>query len=689
MHDIDGNVSVVQKTNKEHIQMAKVLSEPTFFKHRSNVSSETTEEETLCSPDSQYCMLNDIEGIHEQRPVEVNISYKSDLLESSQEHCVFEKELYHVLPPVIPKLSFHGMNKESIHSQRMRIIWKKMDAAFDGIVNLYDKIPEPDGSQDLLRRCKRAAEFSSRLSRNYLYQLRQQVCELKKQIREYVSLSRVWHTLHQSVCQNLVVAHHSALQGLQAYLHHMPTSVQCAASDKLKELLCYIIELSTLCNRAGVVTAVSTSKPGSDHIEKKCKALLQLINSKHSINESDLPASHDVAVSVMTTTGQREWESSLREPEQTRVSVISGGCSVSKIISWKESATKLARAVYGSPAKKCSSAIFRRHHTRFPISKVNTEDKPSPSVKCESELKMPCESSSAMDMRHPPNKLLEICEEEFQKKLGSVLRNLIDNLKAERDQENVKQSDGQSSAFVDDMQSLSYQVKNTASQPLQQSKSDNSLHTTHAKDERRVTKIGPHNAQLIYLPPDDTISHDALLGPSANKESKITLIPGNCDTGVQNGNSKHKSRSPMQKTSYHTSKGCFKLKQNVTLNSVNICHQPRSKDSPELDHSMESFRKASTATKNMKVCVGRNQRGSRVQSPLLSLPKKDILSAMDYHQKFHCYLKSNPMYKGTAPPWITIGRLSDHIVEQVLQEVVGEMKLESLVKNIYTLELQE
>lgn len=112
----------------------------------------------------------------------------------------------------------------------------------------------------------------------------------------------------------------------------------------------------------------------------------------------------------------------------------------------------------------------------------------------------------------------------------------------------------------------------------------------------------------------------------------------------------------MQKTSDHTSQGCFKLKQNVTLNSVNICHQPRPKDSLELDHSMESFRKASTATKNMKECVGRNKRESGLQSPLLSLPKKDILSAMDYHQKFHCYLKSNPMYKGTAAPWIMIGR---------------------------------
>jgi hypothetical protein len=175
MYGRDDNVSVVQKTNNEHVQKAKILSEAKLFKHRSNASSETIQEETLCSPDRQYCILNDIEYVHEQRPYEVNISSKSDLLESSQEHYVFEKELYHVLPPAVPKLNSHGMSKEGIHSRRIRIIWKKMDAAFDGVLNLYDKIPEPDGSQDLLRRYKRAAEFSSRLSRNYLYQLRQQV----------------------------------------------------------------------------------------------------------------------------------------------------------------------------------------------------------------------------------------------------------------------------------------------------------------------------------------------------------------------------------------------------------------------------------------------------------------------------------------------------------------------------------
>jgi hypothetical protein len=175
IYDKDSNVSVVQKTDKEHVQMAKLLSDTTFFKHRGNASSEIIQEEALHSQDIQYCMLNNTECIYEQRQFEVNRNYKSDLLEASQQHNAFEKGLSHVLPPGVPKLILHGMSKEGIHSQRIRIIWKKMDTVFNGILNLYDKIPEPDGSQDLLRRCKRAAEFSSRFSRNYLYQLRQQV----------------------------------------------------------------------------------------------------------------------------------------------------------------------------------------------------------------------------------------------------------------------------------------------------------------------------------------------------------------------------------------------------------------------------------------------------------------------------------------------------------------------------------
>lgn len=112
------------------------------------------------------------------------------------------------------------------------------------------------------------------------------------------------------------------------------------------------------------------------YIEKKSKALLQLVNSKNLGNkfEDGLLASHDTAVNIVTTTGKKEWESSLREPEQTQVPMISvkGQCSARKIISWKESAARLAKKVYGSPAKKCDSAAFERNR-KFTVSKVNVK----------------------------------------------------------------------------------------------------------------------------------------------------------------------------------------------------------------------------------------------------------------------------------------------------------------------------
>jgi hypothetical protein len=88
--------------------------------------------------------------------------------------------------------------------------------------------------------------------------------------------------------------------------------------------------------------------------------------------EDGLLASCSTAVNIMTTTGKREWERSLREPEQTQVPMIlaRGQCSARKMISWKECASKLAKAVYGSPAKQCGPAVFKRNR-RFTVSKVS------------------------------------------------------------------------------------------------------------------------------------------------------------------------------------------------------------------------------------------------------------------------------------------------------------------------------
>lgn len=169
------NLSVVQKTNTENVQMVKLLSHPKFSKHSGNMSLETIQEEALCLPNSHCCMLNGTECISQHRPCHMNKNYISDMPKSFHVHHMIKKKTYNVVPSDVTKLNPYTGSKESILSQRIRFIQKKMNAAIDDILTLYNKIPEPDGNQDLLRRCKRAAEFSCRFSRNYLYQLRQQV----------------------------------------------------------------------------------------------------------------------------------------------------------------------------------------------------------------------------------------------------------------------------------------------------------------------------------------------------------------------------------------------------------------------------------------------------------------------------------------------------------------------------------
>jgi hypothetical protein len=64
----------------------------------------------------------------------------------------------------------------------------------------------------------------------------------------------------------------------------------------------------------------------------------------------------------------------------------------------------------------------------------------------------------------------------------SVLK--LNNFFLQVSQESAKKSDGSPLASMEDMKAT-LQVKNIASQPLQQSKSDNSLHAIQGKAERK------------------------------------------------------------------------------------------------------------------------------------------------------------------------------------------------------------
>lgn len=104
-------------------------------------------------------------------------------------------------------------------------------------------ITPPDGLNDLERRKKRSSEFASRFSRNYLYQLNRQLSDIKKLL--HPSSARISNQNSYVIKQKITSSYQTILQGLQAYLSHLPKSTTVGIPDKIKELL---KEIASLCD---------------------------------------------------------------------------------------------------------------------------------------------------------------------------------------------------------------------------------------------------------------------------------------------------------------------------------------------------------------------------------------------------------------------------------------------------------
>lgn len=139
-----------------------------------------------------------------------------------------------------------------------------------------------------------------------------------------------------------------------------------------------------------------------------------------------------------------------------------------------------------------------------------------------------------------------------------------------------------------------------------------------------------------------------------NKASKVTR-PRSQDTTVSS-----EASDTLDHTVHceHKSRACCKLKSNIqimnSVNSKNVYRHHGPEDSLELHSFKKPSRKASTHA-NIKDNARRKQSSSRLQSQL-TLPKKDVRSAVDYRRKFHSCATSNPMYENTVSPWVVISR---------------------------------
>ncbi|XP_068085140.1 uncharacterized protein [Anabrus simplex] len=217
---------------------------------------------------------SDCECILTQETVDSDVIYNSDAV--CKETC-----------DTVKSNDTKSVPKENVHTRRIRSFRKKIFCYLENICDLIGNIPEPDGIEELRRRQQRAAEFLSWVGRNYHYVLQKQILNIKKQTKRPCIGAR--NTFFNAISQKLVAAHQTTSQALQAYKHHLPSTVGRGVPEKLRELLKFLVELSHLTVKLGIIDYDGLQS--EDVIETKSKTLLLKLKSKKEY-EIETPGTH-------------------------------------------------------------------------------------------------------------------------------------------------------------------------------------------------------------------------------------------------------------------------------------------------------------------------------------------------------------------------------------------------------------
>ncbi|KAK9739335.1 hypothetical protein QE152_g9127 [Popillia japonica] len=250
--------------------------------------------------------------------------------------------------------------KDNFEAKTQGIIDKCMHCMEDIRMQFDVGITPPDGLNDLERRKKRSSEFASRFSRNYLYQLNRQLSDIKKLL--HPSSARISNQNSYVIKQKITSSYQTILQGLQAYLSHLPKSTTVGIPDKIKELL---KEIASLCDmhRSYSSTDLNCNVKSNellDVFEVRSRCLIDKIDEYYS------------TASVISLLQQSQSKFSLLESSKarkknnmkSRYSMYSG-ITTRKDVYWKRAVAALARKKYNVQSKY-KTAYFKH---RPPIEK--------------------------------------------------------------------------------------------------------------------------------------------------------------------------------------------------------------------------------------------------------------------------------------------------------------------------------
>lgn len=120
---------------------------------------------------------------------------------------------------------------------------------------------EPNSPGDQAKLQKRDLEFSSRFSRNYLYELKRHISKFDRMV------NKKYDVVDKNVSQKVLSAHQLVLRGLQAYIKHAPTSLEEHIPERLKDLTKNFIKVTKNCVKIGILD--------NDELFNVCQNLLQ------------------------------------------------------------------------------------------------------------------------------------------------------------------------------------------------------------------------------------------------------------------------------------------------------------------------------------------------------------------------------------------------------------------------------
>ncbi|XP_047109807.1 uncharacterized protein LOC124781255 isoform X4 [Schistocerca piceifrons] len=534
--------------------------------------------------------------------------------------------------------------KDSIFAWRLMTIREKLEVTLLNVYLSISNIPEPDGLQDFIRRRQRAAEFTSRFCRNYLYQFHRQVLALQHRLREK-SCCGLHYIYKASMCQKLLNAYELAHLALQAVLNHIPTSVLMCIPKKLREFLKLIIELTEISSKSGVIscgsedsgdTSVTRPKPTKNCTRKKKEEHSKLVGRVSEKNHVHTPFNMDNVTTVIETISSAKSEENFTDEHNP-------GLNENITISSEQNREPISNTATTNCQNKLNNKMefqARSNVKLIILPPFEESDK----------------ISGGRTEGYTPSQASRHTEKEFGNNVCNVLIDSGPVQNIQDDQVMFPVEHTRQSPMKDYSQDVSLPLRSSF-EPLHlekmvtYTKGCNHTHDTGPKPLKEtfttdVTELEGKKSVMLD-PPDNTLNLEKMT-TYANENDSYLLGP----TTVSGQDSSPKHLNSMSEPETHTEHQGNGSEPSDTINKINT----------EITQNVVS----------------------------LKIPAAELECILDHKRRFMQYMNNNPLYMNSAKPWVIVSRLADTLISDVMLEIMSEIELETdkTVTQMFHLELQ-